>query len=236
MGIPTVLAAHGTLTGSESSSGQRMIGKDIEFTLGDLALAQVKIAILGHIHKRQEFRAPTFSAFYSGSITRLDHAETEDKGFYIHRYDQGRFLSEFVKTPARVMKTISFDGLPDMESLESIQPGDTVRIMYKVNEEEMTSVDEAAIQKRIKDMGAEVKIEKEIVHRVRTRAAGISLLKSDEEKLVKWGETVGQSIADSVLDKLRLLEQSSVEDILKQYGLIEHKDKEEQNEATLFAA
>jgi exonuclease SbcD len=214
LGIPTILVGHGTVTGSQLSTGQTMAGKDLEYTTGDLRLAACDLYCLGHIHKRQSWG----NVFYSGSITRLNYGEQEEKGFYVHEIKHNvlttghvPFLAEsrFVETPARSMRTKRPEGLPGVEVVEDVQQGDLVRIVYEVAEADIGKVDEQAIIDAAMAKGAaEVKIEKQIIPTVRVRAEGISRLGSLEEKLLKWAETTGQGITAEISEKLQLLEET----------------------------
>ncbi len=228
LGVATVLVGHGTVTGSQLSTGQTMAGKDLEYTTGDLRLAACDLYCLGHIHKRQEWG----NIFYSGSITRLNYGEAEEKGFYIHEITEGALSSRFVETPARSMRTKRPEGLPGVEVVEDVQQGDLVRIVYEIAEADVGKVDEQAIIDAAMAKGAaEVKIEKQIIPTVRVRAEGISRLGSLEEKLLKWGETTGQGITAGISEKLALLEE--MED---PQAIIEHVYEGRVNEANSAAA
>ena len=212
-GIPTILVGHLTVTGSQTSTGQVMTGRDLELTTGDLKLAGCDAFMLGHIHKQQSWD----TIFYCGSITRLNHGETEAKGFYIHDIHDGVVESRFFETPARVMKTKRTEGLPTMEALTDVQPGDAVRLIFTVNEEDIAKIDEEGLRKAAMERGAtDFKIEKTIVPRIRQRAEGISKIQSLEAKLLKWAETVDVSITREIAEKLASLETNEAEDILKQ--------------------
>jgi exonuclease SbcD len=211
--IPTILVGHLTVTGSQTSTGQTMTGRDLELTTGDLKLAGCDAYLLGHIHKQQSWD----TIYYCGSITRLNHSETEAKGFYIHDIHDGVVESRFYETPARVMKTKRIEGLPTMEALTDVHPGDAVRLCFTVNEEDIAKVDEDGLRKAAMERGAiDFKIEKTIVPRIRQRAEGISKVHSLEAKLLKWAETVDVSITREIAEKLATLETNEIEDILKQ--------------------
>ena len=219
MGIPTILCGHGTVTGAEASTGQKIIGRDIEFSLNDLALAKARLVALGHIHKQQSWNlGEELNVCYCGSITRNDYAETEDKGFYLHEWDGERFASNFVKTPARVMRTIAYEGLPTIDRLDEINEGDEVRIVYTVNQEDAAKIDEAELERVAREKGAaSFKINKTVVPIVRSRSEGISKLKTLEEKLLSWGEAANVEITESVIDKLRLVETHDADEIIATY-------------------
>jgi exonuclease SbcD len=222
LGIPTILVGHGTVTGSRLSTGQTLAGKDLEYTTGDLQLAGCDLYCLGHIHKRQSWG----NIFYSGSITRLNYGEQEEKGFYIHELsgNGNPVSSSFIETPARAMRTKRPEGLPGVEVVEDVQQGDLVRIVYEVAEADVGKVDEQAIiDAAVAKGAAEVKIEKQIIPTVRVRAEGISRLGSLEEKLLKWGETTGTGITAGIGEKLELLETGEPEQIIqKLYQEVDH--------------
>lgn len=210
-GIPTVLVGHGTVIGSQTSTGQTMVGKDLEFSAGDLQLAACDIYCLGHIHKAQELPG---NIFYAGSLTRLNYGEAEEKGFYIHEIAQGALSSRFVTTPAREMVTLKTDTLPTLDVAKDVKPGDYFRLMYEVSEEDTGKVDEEAIRAEAIARGAvDVKIEKKIIPKVRTRAEGISQEHNLYRKLETWGETNNQPITVDLAEKLTTLEGMDVEGI-----------------------
>ena len=125
LGIPTILVGHGTVKGSRLSTGQRVTDPDAEFGIADLRLTKAALICLGHIHMRQQLHDNTF---YSGSITRADHGETEEKGFFIHTIAEGEVTSRFVETPARKMRTLeAVEKLPDASLLETVNEGDYVQ-------------------------------------------------------------------------------------------------------------
>jgi exonuclease SbcD len=229
MGIPTLISAHGTVTGATMSTGQTIIGKGIEFGLGDLELAHADVALLAHIHKAQGWELPV-KAFYCGNITRKDHAETEAKGFFFHEVAPGNVISRFIKTPARVMKTIKPEegALPTPELLEEIKEGDVIRIVYRINQEDATKVSDAELKRIALEKGAaDVKIDRQIIPLVRSRAAGISQVDSYEDKLKAWAATVDKDVSH-LSGKLDKLLNMAAEEIIAEY-----REKEEQDEPTL---
>jgi len=205
-GIPTVLVGHLSVTGATLSTGQQMIGREIELGVGDLRMAKVDLVCLGHIHKPQNWG----EVYYSGSITRLNFGEVEDKGVWVHRFDPGKckkIVSEFIKTPAREMVTLDCDALPSIDALPLVPEGAYVRLRYRVSEEDVHKVDEKALKEKLSVMGAaEITIEKTVAPRQRVRAEGISGFASLEEKLRKWAEISGIDISDGVFKKLAMLE------------------------------
>jgi exonuclease SbcD len=230
LGIPTILVGHGTVKGSRLSTGQRVTDPDAEFGIADLTLTKAVLICLGHVHMRQQLQD---NAFYSGSITRADHGETEEKGFFLHTVADRGIESRFVMTPARKMRTLAPAGiLPDPSLIEDVKEGDYVRIVYSIREEDVGRVDDAALRKLAYEKGAaRVKIEKTVLPMTNVRSEGISRLRSLDEKLKRWGELNGQPITASLLDKLRLLQTADEQAILDGY-----LGKEASDETRLFAA
>ena len=206
-GIPTIFVGHGTVNGAIASTGQTMNGHDLEWTVGDLRLAGCSLYCLGHIHRAQAWG----NIFYCGSITRLNYGEEEEKGFYIHNIESNiesnTVESVFIPTPARKIKTKRVEGLPTDDLLADVEEGDCVRIVYEVNEEDLSRVNEDILKKVALERGAvEVKIEKTIIPQQRIRAEGISRVHSSEEKLKRWAELTGVEITPSVIEKLQILQ------------------------------
>ena len=203
MNVPTVLVGHLSVTGAILSTGQQMVGREVELGVGDLRMAAADLVCLGHIHKVQNWG----EVFYSGSITRLNFGEAENKGFWIHSFEAGNVASQFIKTPAREMVTVDCDSLPSSDALPRVPEGACVRLRYMVSEEDVHKVDEKDLKEKLSDMGAaEIKIEKTVVPRQRVRAEGISRLASIDDKLRKWAKTVGEDLSVGVFKKLALLE------------------------------
>lgn len=227
-GIPTILVGHGTITGSQLSTGQTMAGRDLEYTTGDLRLARCDLNVLGHIHKAQFWG----NVFYSGSLTRLNYGESENKGFYLHEIagDGSPVRSRFIETPARSMRTKRPEGLPTLETVADVQDGELVRIVYEIAEEDVGKVDEQAIIAAALARGAiDVKIEKTVVPKVRVRAEGISREHTLLSKLQTWGDTTGREITVGLAEKLALIEEAEVETVVNTY-------KENTDEANRVAA
>jgi len=203
-GIPAILAGHLTVAGSTLSTGQQIVGRDLELGIGDLMMANCDLVCLGHIHRAQSWN----EVFYSGSITRLNFGEEEEKGFWVHTLDGKRLESSFVNTPARVMLTIDLADTPRLDALpEAIPDGAIVRLRYRVSEEDVHGVDEKALKEKLLSYGAsETKIEKAIVPKQRIRAAGIARLTSIEKKLKRWAEAAGIEVPPGVYNKLKQLE------------------------------
>ncbi len=229
LGIPTILVGHGTVKGSRLSVGQKVTDADAEFGIADLRLTKAALVCLGHVHMAQQIDENTF---YSGSVTRANYGETEEKGFCIHTIGGGTVTSRFVETPARRMRTIeAAEGLPDTSLLEDVEEGEYLKIAYTVRQEDAAEADDASLRKLAYEKGAvEVKIEKTVLPITNVRSEGISRLRSLREKLERWGELNGQKITMGLIDKLDLLQ------ALDEQALDRYLKKEAGDETRLFAA
>ena len=200
-GVPVIGVGHLTVRGCQLSTGQEMVGRDIEVGIGDLALANADAWYIAHIHKQQSWG----NIFYCGSTVRLNYGEKEEKGFWIHEHLES-LKSRFIVIPTKELVTVDFDEAPALDLLPEIPVDGKVRIRYKVKEEDIHSVDEAEIERKLMELGAsEVKIEKSVIPTVRMRAEGISKATGPRAKLEKWAEATGTVLSEGVYDKLELL-------------------------------
>lgn len=202
-GVMTIVSAHGTLTGSVTSTGQKMVGRDIEFGYGDLQMAKADVGCLSHIHKSQQYG----NVFYSGSIARLNVGETEDKGFWVHEMTESGLKSTFNVIPCRDIIRKDFNGLPEITELPEVTRDAVVRITYRVGEEEVHAVNEQEIRERLLSAGAsEVMIERSIIPKQEVRAAGISRLSGLADKFRKSCEAAGVEVTLSLERKIEALQ------------------------------
>ena len=218
---PCILVGHGMITGSEFSSGQTAIGEDLEFGVGDLHAAKCDYYAMGHVHKYQSFPG---HIYYSGSPGRLNFGEQEEKGFLMPEFE-GRDVKEvkFHPTPARRFVFGEADWreggkeavLSSMSKCLEDCKGADVRFRYSITEEEQTAIRKDDIEKQFVDVGAKrVKIECQILPRERARAEGISKLEGLPAKVKKYGETVGETIPQSVLDIAEVIEGLDGEELI----------------------
>ena len=154
--LPTVLAAHVTVFGAETSFGGQasvFLGRDVIFPnslLGDRAFDYVA---LGHIHKHQVVREADPPVVYSGSIERIDFGEEkEEKGFVLVELEKGRTGFRFVPLPVRDFLTIEVkaDGPdPTAQVLEAIANHDldekVVRLIVRTSAEKEPLLNEAEL-------------------------------------------------------------------------------------------
>ncbi len=87
---PRILLSHAMVRSAKASSGQPLVGCDMEIGLEDLVLSRADYIALGHIHKGQDWTiarpgpdASTVPVVYPGSTRRTTYGETERKGYAI---------------------------------------------------------------------------------------------------------------------------------------------------------
>jgi len=215
-GIPTIVVSHGTVNGSMTEQGVPMHGNDHEFSTGTLFASQASAIMLGHIHQHQEWEQDGRYIAYPGSPSRLHFGELTDKGFLIWKIEGGHTGCEFIKTPAKELIQIDFEGEPDMSALQeqaAKAAGAHVRIRWNVDEEHKDGVDKAAIE-ALFEGSAEVKLEGRINPIQTQRAAGISQLPELNDKLARWAELSGAD-SELLIFRLNLLRASEPEQIVK---------------------
>lgn len=222
--VPKIAIAHCMVTGC-SFGGQMAVGDDLEYSTNDLSQLDVGYVAMGHIHAQQSFTlANGAKAFFSGSVGRLSFGEKEDKGALLVEFDAGCNVSHIsnIPTPAR---RFVFSELPEWSSANNVMneaiclardcANAFVRFRYVVPEEERYSVSRSDIEALFTQGGAKtVKVEVQILPKVRQRAAGISRVTSLQEKLLKWGEATGEVIPESVMALAGRIEGMSTEELL----------------------
>ena len=71
---------HFGVAGARVSSGQPLVGRCAEYPLDPLRCLKAQYVGLSHVHLRQQL-APR--VWYSGSLSRCDYSEVEDKGYHL---------------------------------------------------------------------------------------------------------------------------------------------------------
>lgn len=102
---PRILLAHAMVRGSVTSTGQPLVGCDMELGLEDLSHAGAHLVALGHIHMGQEWETVDGApVVYPGSPRRSNFGELEAKGYLVATFDGAKLLHiERVETPATPM-------------------------------------------------------------------------------------------------------------------------------------
>lgn len=141
---PRIGLAHAMVDGSVTSTGQPLIGSELNVGLADLALLGADFTVLGHIHKPQEWSIDGAPALYTGSPYRTAFGETEEKSIVYAEFD-GRELVEWrrIPTPARAMVlfncrfTRETDGPFSGDALDmDLWPDAEIRLRYSVDSDD----------------------------------------------------------------------------------------------------
>ncbi|MDR1227896.1 MAG: metallophosphatase family protein [Azoarcus sp.] len=215
-GLPTALVAHGALFGSLSEHGVPMAGFDHEFSEGAIFAAEARAAMLGRIHRHQQWvrteEGGEQRIAYAGSIGRFHYGEEGDKGFLIWRVEADHADCALMSTPARQTVDIVFEGKPDLAALRAAidahrVAGAHVRVRWTVADEDRHRVDRAAIT-RLLAGAADIRLEGRIVPIVMARAPGIARLDSLAGKVRVWAQLTGVEPA-CVLACLESLQQDA---------------------------
>jgi exonuclease SbcD len=82
---PKVLMGHWTLSGCTTSTGQTMLGSDLEVGLADLKVTGASATLLNHIHRAQDWDKPVFAS-YSGPPYPTSWGETDTKSFTVFQF------------------------------------------------------------------------------------------------------------------------------------------------------
>ena len=133
-GVPLVLVAHGTVAGTETSSGWSMgfIG-GTEWRISVEDAAQFDLAVVGHIHRHQ---SPAPNVVVPGSLLPLDFSETDPHGVIVADVgpsaEYGRGLSTIYVTTAPTWRFVEIPG-PRVATWD-IQPAAAVRELVQSHE------------------------------------------------------------------------------------------------------
>lgn len=219
---PHVLIGHFQARGARVSSGQTLIGRDIEISRDQIALANADLVCLGHIHMAQEY-AP--GVFYCGDIYREKRGETEAKGFYVHDVgtDEIGFMamSKFIETPARKLATISVD-LCDTDLMERnrVLPDDeimgaSVKVDLDVWQDEASMVNPDQIKEYYLKSGAE-SVEINLISKPRenVRSQRVLELESLRDKVKERAALNREEVPAEILAMCDRLETETPDEIL----------------------
>jgi exonuclease SbcD len=215
-----IVVGHCLVAGSETSTGQTLIGSTVELAPGELADLDAAYVALGHIHKHQAWGD---RVVYAGSPQRQNFGESEPKGWVLVEIDPRRWREhggvswEFRELPAREIVPIeqdwSFPGVvPELIKIGAVTDGALVRLRYRIRPEDLHLVDEDAIRAALLAAGAhEVKLEAVLVHEARARCSEIVTAESTWDRVLCYWRAkqvqVTHEQADRVHRKLLEMEQ-----------------------------
>jgi exonuclease SbcD len=206
-GIP-ILVGHVLAAGSETATGQTLIGTTVELAPQDLLDVGAAYVALGHIHKSQDWFDGRVA--YSGSPQRNNFGEPEPKGWRLITVDTdvpGFFVSnEFRELPARPMELIDTD-LTDPALLQAMADyqfgfdkplaGALVRFRYRIHPSDLHRIDEDRIDRELRRHGAhDVKVEAVLVHESRVRSTEIVTAQTTMEKIRAYWAAKSIEVSD----------------------------------------
>jgi len=220
---PRLLAMHAMVRGSMTSTGQPLVGCDMELGLEDLALCRADAYALGHIHKGQEWEIEGRPVIYPGSPRRTAFGETERKGYVIVEVDDINADTErrrpatweLVETPCAPMVLVEADVTPaglldfrsDMPTMWADWPrGAEVRFRYRVSADarEAARVRAAEWATTCRDVtgAAFVKVEEEVIPVTRSRAPELARTATLTEQLATLRASRGERIPEERVERL----------------------------------
>ena len=227
---PHIINGHFQVGGAYISETQQLVGRDIEISSDQLAMAEADVICMGHIHKVQRIRE---NIFYSGSIHRKTFGETEDKGFYIHEISSGNLKSHFIITPTRQKITIREDFTKaDIETAdgfvcdyifgnsEALKDA-LVKVEFKAWQDESCKINQAELERSFLEAGvSRVDINLIRIPRETVRAARVLTMDRLRDKIAEMATLRQESVDDSILDKADLLESTTQDELIQVVGRV----------------
>lgn len=230
--IPHIVNGHGQIGGAFISETQQLIGHDIEVSKTQLDTLNADLVCYGHIHKAQDMGG---GIFYSGSPTRMNHGETEGKGFYIHDVKFDRFAddgsgfgefnvldltSTFIQTPAIYLHDAKFDFTKEendidlLTTIESMCEGIGadhdewgVKVTITAWQDDAKNINKSEIEDDLIKFGAS-RVSVSIIRKPRETVRAERVLEADTlpDKLKAMAELRGEDISPGVIDKAKSIE------------------------------
>ena len=221
-GYLPILVGHLMVAGSETSTGQTLIGTTVELSPGDLADVGAEYVAIGHVHKRQTWSDGRIS--YAGSTWPQNFGEDHPHGWNLVTFEDGGFVSnEFVELPARRIVLIEADYTDPLAPV--VTGGGTddlrgalVRYRYRVSAQHLHSINDADIEEGLRRAGAhEVTLEAVKEQETRVRSEAIVSAKSNFEKvkatLDAKGITPDAATLERIAAKLAEIESRAREEV-----------------------
>lgn len=216
-----LLAMHAMMRGSVTSTGQPLVGCDLEIGLEDLALLDAHSYLLGHIHKAQQWALGDALCIYPGSPRRTAFGESEAKGYTVLTVNGSNVEAEFVKLPATPMVHLSgtwddgsfiTDGSPEIDA--AVRVGAEVRFRYTVASDKRHAAAAKALEviEAIRALGAvSVKVEELVIAEQRARSPELAKALTLDDKLAALWSAKGFEPGDrreALLDKVHQIEEA----------------------------
>ncbi len=200
---PRIVLSHAMVRGSKTSTGQPLVGADMEIGLEDLALAGADLYALGHIHLPQDWTINDASVIYPGSPRRTAYGEVEEKGYVIAEIDGHRVTWERVPTRATPMQLFELAWNPETGNFSGRDgarlertvgvAGAEVRFRYHVDAEHRDAARAAAREweEWLLRTAADVKVEECVRPKSTARAPEVALAQGLGPKLTAYWQARG---------------------------------------------
>lgn len=188
--LPAVLTVHGTIDGATvGAERQILLGRDLVYPRGMIALPNIDYVAMGHIHRHQALGDHP-PIIYPGSIERIDFGEeAEDKGCVVVDLSaKGAARWQFHKLAARPFVTIDVDVRGTEEPLQRVLlaigrrslSDAVVRVRIEARPEQADALPTEEIRNALDEAGANmiaaVAVEIERTNRGRLAGADANLL------------------------------------------------------------
>ena len=217
---PRILLSHAMVRGSKVSTGQPLVGCDMEIGTEDLRLARANFYALGHIHMPQSFGD---DMAYPGSPRRTAYGEIEEKGYIVAEFYPDGTLATVDRVPTPCSPMLLWEGeyVPEIglsiKGDNEVPPaGAEIRIRFRVDSDQQEPARAAAAEMKAKLLeggAADVKVEPEVRSTVRAKAPEVARATTLPEKLQAYwasrGETPEPERKERLLSKLGELEASA---------------------------
>lgn len=220
---PRVLLGHFMIDGSVTSTGQEMLGAEMNVSLADLALAGADVVIAAHVHRAQEFEIGGAPVLLAGSPFRQNYGEMEPKSVVLLEWSGGRLARvERVPTPCAAMVHLAATWDADSASLDGLDDADfpdgaEIRLRYHVpaDQQDAARRDAQRWADEFRAAGAvSVKLEPMVLAVTRARTPEVAAARTLEQKLRALWESrhdvPNQVRADALVAKLSELEDTYV--------------------------
>lgn len=196
---PKILLAHAMVRNARTSTGQPLVGCDMEVGVDDLRLAGADFYSIGHVHMGQLFRDNDGGDIvYPGSPRRTAFGETEEKGYVIYDTEARTWFrvptpcapmllleTEWVDGEFSVIFKVMGDGSVAGYFPESMRDAE-IRLRYTVDADQREAAFAAAVFMR-KEMlafgAAAVKLDAVVRSSVKARAPQVAMAKGTRDKL-----------------------------------------------------
>ena len=214
-----LFVGHVQIAGSETSTGQTLVGTTVELAPSNILEVGCAYAALGHVHKAQSWCDGRVA--YSGSPQRMNFGEPEPKGWNLVKIDPNQWWDggvdvEFQELPARRILLLEFDWThwaegkaPGTDRIDYIQDrglikGALVRFRYTISPEDLHYIDDEALAESFRKEGAaDITIDTVLAHKDRVRSKEIATAANVWEKCLAYWKSKDVQLSDANMDRVK---------------------------------